>query len=95
MNLEEIHDEVKEVSAKPIFKGEIGTTIAIQLKRHGTLKEHITKTPALLVCVTGFVRYEDENELEVELEAGDFIEITPNIKHWLNAPVKSQLVLMK
>ena len=95
MNLEEIHDKEKEVSAKPIFKGEIGTTIAIQLQRHGTLKEHITTTPALLVCVNGFVRYEDENELEVELEAGDFIEIAPHIKHWLNASVKSQLILMK
>lgn len=95
MNLEEIHNEVKEVSAKPIFKGETGTTIAIQLQRHGTLKEHITKTPALLICVSGFVTYEDENELEISMEPGDYIEITPNIKHWLNAAVKSQLVLMK
>ena len=95
MNLEEIHHSEKEVSAKPIFKGEAGTTIAIQLQRHGTLKEHITKTPALLICLSGFVTYEDENELEIALEPGDYIEIEPNVKHWLYASVVSQLILCK
>lgn len=95
MNLKEVHDNNKEVSAKPIFKGEAGTTIAIQLQRHGTLKEHITKIPALLVCVNGYVTYEDENELEVALEPGDYIEIAPNVKHWLYASVVSQLILCK
>ena len=95
MNIEELHDTVKEVSAKPIFKGEIGTSIAIQLQRHGTLKEHITKTPALLICISGFVTYEDENNTEIKLEPGDFFEIKPNVKLWLYASVKSQLILMK
>lgn len=95
MNLEQSHDQEKEVSANPIFKGEVGVTIAIQLQRHGTLKEHITKTPALLICVSGYVTYEDENDLEVNLEPGDFIEIKPSVKHWLSAGVKSQLILCK
>ena len=95
MNLAQRHTDEKEVSALPIFRGEVGTTIAIQLQRHGTLKEHITKTPALLICISGFVTYEDENDLEVQLEQGDFIEIAPNVLHWLNASVKSQLILCK
>ncbi|MFN5416681.1 MAG: cupin domain-containing protein [Flavobacteriia bacterium] len=95
MNLVELHDQTKEVSASALFKGEIGSATAIQLLRNGTLKEHVTKTPALLVCVSGFVRYEDENDHEVELSPGDYFMITPNLRHWLNASVDSQLILFK
>lgn len=94
-NLVEIHQQEKKVSAVSLFKSELGTATAIQLERNGTLKEHITKTPALLLCVSGFVTYEDENEQEVKLESGDYVNITPNVKHWLYASVKSQLVLLK
>lgn len=94
-NLIELHQQEKEVSAVNLFKGELGTTTAIQLERNGTLKEHITKTPALLLCVSGFVTYEDETEQEVKLESGNYVNITPNVKHWLYASVKSQLILLK
>ncbi|HCS20897.1 MAG TPA: hypothetical protein DIW47_10135 [Bacteroidetes bacterium] len=95
MNITELHQNDKEVSAVNLFKGELGTSTAIQLKRHGTLKEHATKTPALLLCITGLVSYEDETEKEVVLEPGDFIHIVPAVKHWLYASVPSQLVLLK
>ena len=39
-NLIELHQHEKEVSAVNLFKGELGTTTAIQLERNGTLKEH-------------------------------------------------------
>lgn len=94
-NLSELHQSDKEVSAQSLFKGELGTTTAIQLQRNGTLKEHITKTPALLLCIDGSVTYEDETEQEFVLESGDYINITPNVKHWLYASVQSQLVLLK
>lgn len=95
MNIIELHNQEKEVSAVSLFKGELGTATAIQLQQNGTLKEHITKTPALLLCVSGFVTYEDENEQEIQLEQGDYVSITPNVKHWLFASVTSQLVLLK
>lgn len=94
-NLSELHQSDKEVSVINLFKGELGTATAIQLDRNGTLKEHITKTPALLLCVSGFVTYEDETEREIKLEQGDYVSITPNVKHWLFASVKSQLILLK
>ncbi|WP_298776451.1 hypothetical protein [uncultured Empedobacter sp.] len=53
MNLEELHQQEKEVSATLLFKGEMGTSTAIRLEEKGILKEHITKTAALLVCVSG------------------------------------------
>ncbi|MDP3180790.1 MAG: hypothetical protein Q8M67_03155, partial [Bacteroidota bacterium] len=73
MNIIELHNQEKEVSAVSLFKGELGTATAIQLQRNGTLKEHITKTPALLLCISGFITYEDENETEVVLEPGDYV----------------------
>lgn len=94
-NLIELHNADKEVSAQSLFKGELGTTTAIQLERNGRLKEHLTKTPALLLCVSGFITYEDENEQEIKLGQGDYVNITPNVKHWLYASVKSQLILLK
>ncbi|MCG9879257.1 MAG: hypothetical protein MH472_01530 [Bacteroidia bacterium] len=94
-NLTELHLTNKEVSAQLLFKGELGTTTAIQLLRNGSLKEHETKTPALLLCVSGFVTYEDELDQEIKLEVGDYISILPNVKHWLYASVDSHLLLIK
>lgn len=95
MNIIELHNQEKEVSAVSLFKGELGSASSIQLQRNGTLKEHITKTSALLLCISGFVKYKDETETEVALEPGDYVMISPNVKHWLFASVKSQLVLLK
>lgn len=94
-SLIELHQQEKEVSAVNLFKGELGTATAIQLDRNCTLKEHITKTPALLLCVDGRMTYEDDNEHEFTFEIGDYVHITPNIKYWLYASVKSQLILLK
>lgn len=95
MNLLELHQIEKEVSAIPLFKGDIGTATAIKLQRNGTLKEHVTKTPALLLCISGIVTYKDEVEQDVVLETGDYVSIAPNVKHWLFASEISQLVLLK
>lgn len=95
MNLAELHTDQKEVSATNLFKGELGTCTAIQLQSEGILKEHITKTPALLLCISGMVTYKDEKENESKLESGDYVLIEPNVKHWLTAKADSQLVLLK
>lgn len=95
MNITTLHKQEKEVSAKYLFKGELGTATSIQLQKNGKLKEHITKTPALLLCISGFTTYEDENKIKVNLDPGDYVMILPNMKHWLNAHELSQLVLLK
>lgn len=94
MNIEELHNIDKEVSAVPFFKGE-GTTIAIHLQKDGELKKHITKTPAMLLCVSGEIVYEDENSKKVELEPGEYVKIEPNVLHWLVAKQDSNLILIK
>lgn len=95
MKLNNLHTTEKEVSATNLFKGEAGTATAIRLKKDGVLKEHITKTPALLLCVVGITTYQDETNKVFELSPGDYVNIVPNIKHWLEAQVESQLVLLK
>lgn len=95
MNIKEVHQSDKEISAIGLFKGELGTAIAIQLQTKGSLKEHISKNPALLLCISGLVNYNEENEKAIELRPGDYVSIKANVKHWLYATVESQLILLK
>ena len=95
MKISNLHTQDKEVSVISLFKGEIGTSTAIQILKDGKLKEHITKTPALLLCIVGKVNYEDETGELIEISSGDYINIIPNVKHWLVASELSQLFLLK
>lgn len=95
MNIKELHTQDKEVSAQSLFKGEIGSATSIQLQDKGVLKEHITKTPALLLCIKGKAVYQDETKRKVELQQGDYLNIVPNVKHWLEGQANAQLVLLK
>lgn len=97
MNLEDLLDEHKEVSTKMLFQSELETSnvIALQIMADGLLKEHISKTPALLLCVKGKVIYEDENNNRNVLNSGQFQKITPMVKHRVKGIYDSQLILCK
>jgi quercetin dioxygenase-like cupin family protein len=95
MNLKNIHANDKVVSAIPVFKTEKGTTISIRIKENGLLKEHITKVPALLVCLNGKAEFENEHGIKIPLSVGSTIEIEPMVKHWINAINESNFLLIK
>ncbi len=95
MNLTSIHGENKDLQTKLIFNALEGKVVSIQMEKGSVLKEHITKVPAFLLCVVGNVVYEDENGNMEEVKQGDFVEITPNLKHWLTAKLFSNLILIK
>jgi len=95
MNIQKLHTHDKEVSAISLFKREVGSSTSIQILENAKLKEHITKTPALLLCIAGQVSYQDETGYKLSLAAGDYTHIEPNITHWLIATEKSQLLLLK
>ena len=95
MNLKDVHKNEKEVSAKAISSFSNCKVTAIQILENGLLKEHITKTPALLLCVNGEVLFQDETKQEVLLKSGDFHKIEPMLKHWVKGISKSQLILIK
>lgn len=95
MNIKELHNKEKPVSAKALFKGEEGNLTAIQILANQQLKEHITKTPALLVCVQGEVVFNNEQGMKETLMPGDYVNIEPMVKHWVDAIVDSNLLLFK
>lgn len=93
--LSSLHDSTKSLSVQLLFKGSEGNTRALQLKKDGLLPEHITKTEALLICITGEIVFETENNEKYILKAGEYVHITPNVKHWLKGIQESQLLLLK
>ena len=95
MNIKAIHDDEKSVSAKPLFKGEVGNLTGIQILSNQQLKEHITKTSAFLVCIEGEVVFKNEQGIEETLLPGDYVRIEPMVKHWVDAVVDSNLLLFK
>lgn len=95
-HISELHENNKGISAKPIFKSTLGgNATAIQLLRNQSFKEHSSKTDAFLICIEGKVFYKDELDNEYELHPGDFVNIKADIKHWLESPQDSQLLLIK
>ena len=95
MNIKDLHTKLKPVSAIPHFKAEEGSVTAIQILNNQLLKEHKTKTPALLVCVTGEVVFENERGIKEILLPGDYANIEPMIKHSVKGIEDSQLLLIK
>ena len=95
MNIKNLHTQEKAVSATSLFKSELGNATAIKIQKDGELKEHITKTPALLICVEGEVIFENEKRIKEKLLSGDFINIEPMVKHWVKGIIESQLILIK
>ncbi len=95
MNIEDLHAKLKLVSAIPHFKAEKGNVTAIQILSNQLLKEHKTKTAALLVCVTGEVVFENEKGIKENLLPGDYVTIEPMINHSLKGIQDSQLLLVR
>ena len=95
MNIKELHTQDKPVSAISLFKSELGNATAIKILQGEKLKEHITKTPALLICMEGQVIFENEKGIKETLIPGDYVHIEPMIKHWVEGTIESQLILIK
>jgi len=95
MNITQLHTEVKPVSAISLFKSELGNATAIKILKGETLKEHLTKIPALLICISGEAIFENEKGMKETLKSGDYVHIEPMVKHWVNGMEDSQLILVK
>ena len=95
MNIKELHTQEKPVSATSLFKSELGNATAIKILQGEKLKEHITKTPALLICLEGEVILENEKGIKTTLLTGDYVNIEPMVKHWVEGTIESQLILIK
>tara|TARA_R110002126_G_scaffold223010_1_gene368101 strand:- start:1418 stop:1705 length:288 start_codon:yes stop_codon:yes gene_type:complete len=95
MNLKNLHTENKAVQTKLLFSPIEGKLISLQIAAGEQLKEHISKVPALLVCVSGNAVYKDEKEAVVNLKSGDYVTIEPDVKHRIDAIDESNFLLIK
>jgi quercetin dioxygenase-like cupin family protein len=95
MNLKNLHTENKAVQTNVLFQPTDGKVISLQIAKNQQLAEHITKVPALLVCVSGNATYNDENGTTIKLQSGDYFNIPVNVKHWVDAQEESNFLLIK
>lgn len=95
MNLKDIHQNENAVSTASLFKTEEGSVTSIRIVSGEQLKEHISKISALLLCVSGEVDFENKNGIKLTLTSGDYVNIDPQVAHWLNAKSTSHLILIK
>lgn len=94
MNLKNLHIENKAVQTNVLFEP-TEKVISMQISKGEQLKEHTTKIPALLVCVSGNAVFNNENKIVVHLKSGDYVFIETNVKHWVNAIEESNFLLIK
>lgn len=95
MNLTDLHSGDKPVQTQILFEPAEAKVIALQIAKNEQLKEHVTKVPVLLVCVTGDATFSYENGEKIHLKSGDFIKIPVNVKHWVDAHELSNFLLIK
>lgn len=95
MNLKDAHTENKPVQTTMLFSATEGKVISLQIVAGEQLKEHLSKVPALLVCVSGNAVYKDENDSVINLKSGDYINIPADVQHRINAVEESNFLLIK
>lgn len=94
MNLKNLHTEEKAVQTNVLFEP-TQNVISIQIAKGEQLKEHITKIPALLVCVSGNAVFNNETGTVINLKSGTYVLIEPNVKHRVDAIEESNFLLIK
>ena len=94
MKLKNLFTETKDVQTNVLRKVEEGNVIALQIDKEKTLKEHVSKVPAILICVSGKAVYKEENR-KVKLSKGKYVLIAPNVIHEVIAKKKSNFILVK
>lgn len=95
MKLAELFTDDKPVQAKKLFSTSEGNVNSLRILAGNQLKEHITKVPALLVCVSGEAVFQNEKGDIIPLKSGDYVHIEPMVKHWVDAQADSHLLLIK
>lgn len=95
MILKNLHTENKPVQTQLLFEPSEFKVVSMQIAKGETLKEHVSKVPALLVCVSGNAVYTDEKEIVINLSSGVYVMIQENIKHAVKAIEESNFLLVK
>ena len=95
MILKKLHTENKPVQTQLLFEPKDAKVISLQIAKGETLKEHVSKIPALLVCISGNAVFTDDKGTVVNLNSGNYVMIEENVKHAVKAIDESNFLLMK
>ena len=95
MILKNLHTENKPVQTQLLFEPKDAKVISLQIAKGETLKEHISKIPALLVCISGNAVFTDDKGTVVNLNSGNYVMIEENVKHAVKAIDESNFLLIK
>ncbi|GAA4770229.1 MULTISPECIES: hypothetical protein [Flavobacterium] len=95
MILKNLHTENKPVQTQLLFEPKDAKVISLQIAKGETLKEHVSKIPALLVCISGNAVFTDDKGTVVNLNSGNYVMIEENVKHAVKAIDESNFLLMK
>lgn len=95
MILKNLHTENKPVQTQLLFEPKDAKVISLQIAKGETLKEHISKIPALLVCISGNAVFTNEKGTVVNLNSGTYVMIEENVKHAVKAFDESNFLLIK
>ena len=95
MILKNLHTENKPVQTQLLFEPKDAKVISLQIAKGETLKEHVSKIPALLICISGNAVFTDDKGTVVNLNSGTYVMIEENVKHAVKAFDESNFLLMK
>ncbi|MBU2940438.1 hypothetical protein KO494_12900 [Lacinutrix sp. C3R15] len=95
MNLKDLHTENKPVQTHLLFEPKESSVLSMQIENGQILKEHVSKTPALLVCVSGKAVFSNEIGQIINLSSGSYVKIEVNVKHEVKAIEESNFLLIK
>jgi quercetin dioxygenase-like cupin family protein len=93
MQLKDLHPTEKPVSTKVLYNG-ASTVIALNIKSGETLKEHVSKVPAQLICVVGGAIYREQGQ-EIRMQSGTVVDIQQDVLHSVTAIEDCQFLLIK
>ena len=92
--LKELIQTKKEVNAAHIFDYVSGHQTLLKLDAGAHVKPHTSKVPAVLLCLEGEVEYQEEDRNDT-LKATNYIEIKPDVLHWLDSSTGCLCLLLK
>ena len=95
MNVKSLHTESKPVSMINIYKATKGIVNAMQILKGQNMKKHKAANGALLVCLDGEATYECEDGTKILMSETDYVEIPPELQHWVSAHADTQFLLIQ
>lgn len=94
-NISSVLGNDKAVQNSLLFNNVDQKVIVLKILANEILAEHISKVPALLVCVSGEGIYKEKEGQSILMKDGDYVLIPQDILHEVSAIKTSEFLLIK